>query len=146
MNETKNIINIVGKNSNFNVKNFDTLEEFQSYYNLHKDEIDKLSTVKLNRMFKIKDHKITRRTIDNAETKTLCFRQLLKSEMERNSAASLTGQIDEHVDCHENIVLSVREIENTISELNNRIKVLELDNLKIKNQLLEIIKVINGGA
>ena len=137
MNETKNIINIVGKNSNFNVKNFDTLEEFQSYYNLHKDEIDKLSTVKLNRMFKIKDHKITRRTIDNAETKTLCFRQLLKSEL---------GQIDEHVDCHENVVLSVREIENTISELNNRIKVLELDNLKIKNQLLEIIKVINGGA
>ena len=131
MNEPKNIINIVGKNSNFNVKNFDTLDEFQNYYNLHKDEIDKLSTVKLNRMFKIKDHKITRRTIDNAETKTLCFRQLLKSEME---------QIDEH----ENVVLSVRELENTISELNNRIKVLECDYIKIKNQLLEIIKVING--
>ena len=82
MNESKNIINIVGKNSNFNVKNFDTLDEFQNYYNLHKDEIDKLSTIKLNRMFKIKDYKITRRTIDNAETKTLCFRQLLKSESE----------------------------------------------------------------
>ena len=135
MNEPKNIINIVGKNSNFNVKNFDTLDEFQNYYNLHKDEIDKLSTVKLNRMFKIKDHKITRRTIDNAETKTLCFRQLLKSEME-NKVLSERETHDEHLDYH--------ELENTISELNNRIKVLELDNTKIKNQLLEIIKVING--
>ena len=75
MNESKNLITVVGKNSNFNVKNFDTLDEFQNYYNLHKDEIDKLSTIKLNRMFKIKDYKITRRTIDNAEQKTLCFRQ-----------------------------------------------------------------------
>ena len=125
MNESKNLITVVGKNSNFNVKNFDTLDEFQNYYNLHKDEIDKLSTIKLNRMFKIKDHKITRRTIDGNETKTLCFRQLLKSEMETH-------------DEHDN------EIENTLSELNDRIKMLEVDNQKIKKQLIEIINALNG--
>lgn len=131
MNESKNIINIVGKNSNFNVKNFDTLDEFQNYYNLHKDEIDKLSTIKLNRMFKIKDYKITRRTIDNAETKTLCFRQLLKSEQhDENKACAVEQNAD-------------NELENTISELNDRIKQLELDNIKIKKQLLEIINAIN---
>ena len=125
MNESKNLITVVGKNSNINVKNFDTLEEFQNYYNLHKDEVDKMSTIKLNRMFKIKDYKITRRTIDNAEQKTLCFRQFLKSELETH---------DEHND----------EIENTLTELNNRIKQLELDNTKIKQQLIEIINHINA--
>ena len=127
MNESKNLITVVGKNSNFNVKNFDTLDEFQNYYNLHKDEIDKLSTIKLNRMFKIKDHKITRRTIGGNETKTLCFRQLLKSEMETH---------DEHSADH--------EIENTLTELNDRIKMLEVDNQKIKKQLIEIINALNG--
>ena len=102
MNESKNIINVVGKNSNFNVKNFDTLEEFQNY-NLHKDEIDKTSTVKLNRMFKIKDYKITRRTIDGNDSKTLCFRQLFKSELEQPDNIHDTS-----------------ELENTISELNDR--------------------------
>ena len=127
MNESKNLITVVGKNSNFNVKNFDTLDEFQNYYNLHKDEIDKLSTIKLNRMFKIKDHKITRRTIGGNETKTLCFRQLLKSEMEQTA---------EHSADH--------EIENTLTELNDRIKMLEVDNQKIKKQLIEIINALNG--
>ena len=65
---------IVGKNSNIVVKRFDTIEEFQQYYNLHKDEIDNYSTTKINRMFKIKDYKITRRTIDS-NGKKLCFRQ-----------------------------------------------------------------------
>ena len=75
--------------------------------------------------FKIKDYKITRRTIDNAEQKTLCFRQFLKSELETH---------DEHND----------EIENTLTELNDRIKQLELDNTKIKQQLIEIINHINA--
>ena len=128
MNESKNLITVVGKNSNINVKNFDTLEEFQNYYNLHKDEVDKMSTIKLNRMFKIKDYKITRRTIDNAEQKTLCFRQFLKSELEQ----SLQQQNSDN------------EIENTLIELNDRIKQLELDNTKIKQQLIEIINHINA--
>ena len=134
MNESKNLITFVGKNSNFNVKNFDTLDEFQNYYNLHKDEIDKLSTIKLNRMFKIKDHKITRRTIGGNETKTLCFRQLLKSELENKVLSERETHDDHNADT---------EIENTLTELNGRIKQLELDYIKIKKQLVEIINAIN---
>ena len=134
MNESKNLITVVGKNSNFNVKNFDTLDEFQNYYNLHKDEIDKLSTIKLNRMFKIKDHKITRRTIGGNETKTLCFRQLLKSELENKVLSERETHDDHNADT---------EIENTLTELNDRIKMLEVDNQKIKKQLIEIINALN---
>ena len=141
MNESKNTIIVVGKNSNINIKNFDTLDEFQNYYDLHKDEIDKLTTNKLNRMFKIKDYKIARRTIDNTETKKLCFRQLLKSELHPNDENS--------AEANENEILSVREIESindTLSELNDRIKILELDNTKIKKQLLEIINALNTSS
>ena len=136
MNESKNLITVVGKNSNFNVKNFDTLDEFQNYYNLHKDEIDKLSTIKLNRMFKIKDHKITRRTIGGNETKTLCFRQLLKSELRPAYSAEMETPLQQQN--------ADTEIENILTELNDRIKQLELDNTNIKKQLIEIINALNG--
>ena len=126
---------VVGKNSNIVVKNFDTIEEFQQYYNLHKDEVDKYSTTKLNRMFKIKDHKITRRTIAGNESKTLCFRQLFKNELtDKESDNGSNKDSDES---------RIDELENEITELNSKIKNIEVDNIKIKNQLLEIIRVMN---
>ena len=126
---------VVGKNSNIVVKNFDTIDEFQQYYNLHKDEVDKCSTTKLNRMFKIKDHKITRRTIAGADGKTLCFRQLFKSELPDNLSKDLSKEVEES---------RFEELENEISELNAKIKSLEVDNIKFKNQFLEIINAINS--
>ena len=128
---------VVGKNSNIVVKNFDTIDEFQQYYNLHKDEVDKCSTTKLNRMFKIKDHKITRRTIAGADGKTLCFRQLFKSEL-------TPAQKDVSKDIENNTEERFEELENEISELNAKIKSLEVDNIKFKNQFLEIINAINS--
>lgn len=114
----QNSLNIIGKHDKINVKNFDNLEQFNDYYKLHENEINKLSTVKLNRMYHIKDYKIVRRKIDN--DKTLCFQQVFKNE-----------------DSHESTI-------NNIDELLNRIKALELDNVKIKQQLMEIINVINS--
>ena len=134
MNNSNNLI-VVGKNSNISVKNFDSLDEFQQYYNLHKEEIEKLSTVKLNRMFKIKDYKITRRTLgeqgvgDNEEEgKTLCFRQLFKNELPETH----------------NTTEVYPDYSTQIEDLNARIKQLELENVKIKNQILEIINALNA--
>ena len=116
-------IKIYGKNSAINVKNFDSLDEFQQFYNLHKSEIDELSTVKLNRMYHIKDQKITRRKLDNNdEDKTLCFQQakvLTKAEMDTSDIPRLI-------------------------ELENRMKTLELANEKIIKQITEIINAINS--
>ena len=50
MNNSNNLI-VIGKNSNINFMQIIVLLELK-----HKDEIDKTSTTKLNRMFKIKDH------------------------------------------------------------------------------------------
>lgn len=40
---------------------FDTVEDFEKYYNKHKDEVDAMATRGLNQKFKIKDFKIGRR-------------------------------------------------------------------------------------
>ena len=116
MNQNKLII--VGKNDKISVKNFDNINEFEDFYKLHEDEINKLSTVKLNKMFHIKDYKIIRRKIDGNEDKTLGFQQIFKTNNESND-------------------------DSRYEELNNRLKLVEIENTKIKNQLIEIIKVIN---
>lgn len=111
----QNIVNIIGKSDKINVKNFDSIDEFNDFYKLHEDEINNLSTVKLNRIYHIKDFKIVRRKIDGKEEKTICFQQVFKDDSTTNN-----------------------------DELINRIKALELDNSKIKQQLMEIINVINN--
>ena len=118
MNQNK--LTVIGKNDKINVKNFDNIDEFNDYYKLHENEINELSTVKLNRMFKIKDMKIVRRKIDGNEDKTLCFQQIFNNKISSNNDNS------------------------RYEELFNRVKALEVENTKIKNQLIEIIKVINS--
>lgn len=122
---SRNNLIIVGKHDKINVKNFENIDEFNDYYKLHEDEINKLSTVKLNKMYHIKDFKIIRRKIN--EEKTLAFQQVFKTNSNENN-------YDERF----------VEIEQTITDLNEKLKAIEIQNEKIKAQLMEIIKVING--
>ena len=121
-NNMKNVIGFYGKDDNLTVKNFDSLDEFRQYYDLHADEIDNLSTFKLNRMFHIKNYKITRRNLDGGPEgdKKLCFRQLFKNE------------------------LTPKMTEEPKNDVNDRIKALENDVLNLKQQVIEIINVLNS--
>ena len=124
---SQNKLTVIGKNDKINVKNFDSIDEFNDFYKLHESEINELSTVKLNKMYKIKDFKIVRRKIDGKEDKTLFFQQIFKNKSETNNNDS-----------------RIEELENSIIELNNKLKSIESDNLKIKAQLIEIVKAINS--
>ena len=114
-------IRIYGKDITFSVKNFDSLDEFNQYYNLHKSEIDELSTNRLNKIYHIKDYKITRRKLNNNEEKQLCF-QLIKPNLpkETNESTTTTNALQKQID----------EIKYEVS--------------KIKQQVIEIVKVFNG--
>ena len=119
----KEIIPVIGKDDNINVKNFETLDEFQDFYNLHKNEINALSTVKLNRIYHIKDYKITRRTTpEGGEEKNLFFRRLFKNETKEPKPNP----------------------ESRINDLEQHIKAIESEITKMKKSLLEIIDVINN--
>ena len=120
-------IPIYGKNNTIKTKFFDSLDEFNQYFRLHQEEIEAMTTKKLNKIYQIKDYKITRRKIGNNEDKTICF-QLIKPE------TSIKINDDSRIE----------ELENSIIELNNKLKAIEADNSKIKAQVLEIIKVINS--
>lgn len=126
---SKNKILIYGRDDNLQVKSFDSLEEFQQYYDLHKDEIESTSTTRLNRMYRIKGYKITRRKIGDAEEKTLCFRQMSKMEMTPKPTEMNTD---------------VDELTHAVGDMRASIKELEMEISKIKQQLIEIINVING--
>lgn len=125
-NKTK-LIKIYGKDNTIKPKFFESLEQFNEFYTLHKSEIDAMTTNKLNRLYKINNYKITRRKIDGNEVKTLCF-QLIKPELtpENNNDERFT------------------ELEQLITDLNEKLKAIELDNEKIKKQVIEIINVINS--
>ena len=125
----QNSLKIIGKHDKINVKNFDNLEQFNDFYKLHEAEINKLSTVKLNQMYHIKDYKIARRKVDGKEEKILCFQQIFKTDA--LSAANRVGD-------------SPNDDSDRLTELEQRIKTLELENNKIKQQLIEIINAINA--
>lgn len=42
------------------IKEFHSVEEFNVYYQLHKDEMDKTTTHKLNKMYRIDGYRITK--------------------------------------------------------------------------------------
>ena len=113
-------IRIYGKDITFRVKNFDSLDEFNQYYNLHKNEIDELSTNRLNKIYHIQEYKITRRKLNNNEEKQLCF-QLIKPNTPRNEI--------------------VESVEN---DFQKQIDELKFEVSKIKQQVIEIVKVLNG--
>ena len=126
----KEIITVIGKDDNINVKNFETLDEFQDFYNLHKNEINNTSTVKLNRIYHIKDYKITRRKNENGgEEKNLYFRRLLKNETSNNNLSDDS---------------QIKELELNISDMRAKIKRMDVEISQLKQQMIEFIKVINS--
>jgi len=120
-------IPIYGKDTTIKIKSFETLEEFNEYYKLHQEEIEKMTTKKLNKIYQIKDYKITRRKIGTNENKKLCF------QLDKNNL--LTKENDD---------FRIEELENSVNELKTSLKSLELENNKIKQQLIEIINVLNN--
>ena len=138
---SQNKLTVIGKNDKINVKNFDNIDEFNDYYKLHESEINEVSTVKLNKMFKIKDFKIVRRKIDGKEVKTLCFQQVFKNKSESN-----INDESKFEEIESSIAALRSSTEAMLKDLNDKIKLIEVENSKIKSQLIEIIKVINNSS
>ena len=65
-------------------KEFDTVDEFNLYYNKNKEEMDKLTTHKLNKLYLIKGYRITR--IKNV---------LSLKKMKQNSQYDIDNELDE---------------------------------------------------
>lgn len=116
-NSNKNVdIKVIAPIEN-HIKVFNSPEEFNHFYNKNKAEIDKTSTYKLNKLFKIKGYHIYR---------------LKKKEL-------VVKKLDENKLTKENIAERFNELDNTIDELETRME-------EIKNSVNKIIMFLNTGV
>lgn len=103
-------------------KEFISPEEFNLFYKIHKDEMDKLTTHKLNKLYHIKDYRITK----------------IKGEL-------MLKKFNE--EAHRKIMMTRNDNDNDddnaekITELEKRIDIIEAEN---KNEIERINEEIKG--
>ena len=96
---------ILGSSPNI-LKSFNSVDEFNLYYSKHKDEMDPLTTQKLNKMFKINGYRITKKDTRDKEGHLQQGIICLKKEVEPKEESKI-------------IIL-----ENRINSLESKIKII----------------------
>lgn len=95
------------------IKEFDTPDEFNMYYMKNKDEIDKLTTHKLNKMFKIDGYRITR----------------IQGTLMLRTDYAAKKRIDKQA--------------SSVDELRDRIDELQSEYEEIKDRMNQLIEIVN---
>ena len=121
----ENNIKIISKYSV--IKEFNTPEEFDKYYLKHKEEINNKTTNQLNKEYKIKDYKITKRNIKIIDNKKIGDIYLKPISLKR---------ANENID---NNTVSGPEWANEIQEMKNKINLLT----ESYNEILNILNNLN---
>lgn len=83
-------IKIIGKYRE--MKQFETVDEFNKYYAKHKEEIDAKTSNQLNKELKIRGYKITKRNvkmIDDKKFGELCLKPITKDEADTATPGEL---------------------------------------------------------
>ena len=110
-----------------NCMNFETKDEFMKYYEEHKNEIDKLATKDLNKMYKINSHKLSR-------NKNKIIVRTLTSETSSNLPKSKDNNKDDKSKPNENKEIKPADLNKMIDSLINHYEkqILQLREMKKK--------------
>ena len=127
----ENNIKIISKYSV--IKEFNTPEEFDKYYLKHKEEINNKTTNQLNKEYKIKDYKITKRNIKIIDNKKIGDIYLKPIIPVTQAAPKELKNNNENID---NNTVSGPEWANEIQEMKNKINLLT----ESYNEILNILK------
>ena len=112
------------------VKTFQEKQEFELFYNSHKNEFENCTTTKLNRMYKIPGYRITR------QKEELCLKKDYTKNNKQESDDDHSQRFDELKDELNKIISEVKlNFNSEITKINTRIKKIE----KIINQQTETI-------
>ena len=112
------------------VKTFQDKQEFELFYNSHKNEFENCTTTKLNRMYKIPGYRITR------QKEELCLKKDYTKNNKQESDDDHNQRFDELKDELNKIISEVKlNFNSEITKINTRIKKIE----KIINQQTETI-------
>ena len=130
----ENNIKIISKYSV--IKEFNTPEEFDKYYLKHKEEINNKTTNQLNKEYKIKDYKITKRNIkiiDNKKIGDIYLKPIIKNNNENIDNNTVSGPE------WANSSAVGPEWANEIQEMKNKINLLT----ESYNEILNILNNLN---
>ena len=112
------------------VKTFQDKNEFEMFYNSHKNEFENCTTTKLNRMYKIPGYRITR------QKEVLCLK---KDYTKNNKQESDDDNIQKFDELKDELTKMIEEVKlyfnSEITKINTRYKKIE----KIINQQTETI-------
>lgn len=111
------------------LKTFNTPDEFNLWYAKNKDDVDKLTTHKLNKMYYIDGFRITK------IKGVLCLKKDTRKHVEE--AVNDQDQTIQHEE--------INDINNEIAEHSQSIESIKADIVAIKNAINEIVKAINNG-
>ncbi|KAK8895982.1 hypothetical protein M9Y10_013868 [Tritrichomonas musculus] len=138
-------VNIIEPIKN-HLKEFNTIDEFNAFYSLHKDEMDALTTHKLNKMYFLKGYCITKikgvlmlKKWDTSNKNE--DEEKMKEEI--NNASTKAKEVDEYVrnDLSKKVE-NLSSYQQQIEHIYDEIKKLQLENTSFKIQI-EKIKAIN---
>ena len=106
-------------------KEFISPEEFNLYYKIHKDEMDKLTTHKLNKLYHIKDYRITK---IKGELMLKKFNEEAhrKIMMTRNDNDNDDDSVEKITELEKRIDIIEAENKNEIERINEEIKSLKI--------------------
>ena len=125
----ENNIKIISKYSV--IKEFNSPEEFDKYYLKHKEEINNKTSNQLNKEYKIKDYKITKRNIkiiDNKKVGDIYLKPIIKNN-------------NENID--NNNLINNDSVNNEIQEMKNKINLLTDSYNEILNILNNLKNYLN---
>ena len=112
------------------VKTFQDKNEFEMFYNSHKNEFENCTTTKLNRMYKIPGYRITR------QKEVLCLKKDYTKNNKQESDDDNTQKFDELKDELTKMIEEIKLYFNSeIAKINTRYKKIE----KIINQQTETL-------
>ena len=136
----ENNIKIISKYSV--IKKFNSPEEFDKYYLKHKEEINNKTTNQLNKEYKIKDYKITKRNIkiiDNKKIGDIYIKPIIpvtQAAPKELPAAQAASKALKNNNEGVNLINNEINLNNEIQEMKNKIDLLT----ESYNEILNILK------
>ncbi|KAK8853563.1 hypothetical protein M9Y10_017124 [Tritrichomonas musculus] len=140
-------VNIIEPIKNF-IKEFNTIDEFNAFYSMHKDEMDALTTHKLNKMNYVKGYRITKikgvLMLKRWDTTKNDDEEKIREEI--TNASTRAKEVDEYV--RNDLTKKVETYKFTYEKMKNDsekdINDLKDDIRKIKSTINDLIDYING--
>ena len=134
------------------IKQFNSVEEFDIYYQKHKDEMNDKTTQFLNKVYKINcadgsSYRITKKNCSKQDGKisggNIYLKKIVKKQSEDNindlmyanltaDITNLRNELDNVKNELNNVLVSIKSLTDTVNDVTN-----------IKNTLNEVIKVVN---